>query len=120
LELGWPSRIIFQPNYRAHLITSGSNGGVGLILYRRINQPHFLDLPPDGIKSRSDQQNGYPVSGILTAILADFLAAIGAAFCMYGVNKSRDIGGWAVWIILLGWAVIWWAESIAAPLLGLS
>ena len=38
-----------------------------------------------------------------------FFGGVGVALCVYGVDKSREIGGWAVWIVLAGWSCFWFA-----------
>lgn len=41
------------------------------------------------------------------------LFAIGLALCFYGVNKSREIGGWAVFIIIVAGLWFWLAFEVS-------
>ena len=43
------------------------------------------------------------VSKGFSLVLALLLFTVSAFLCCYSVNKSREIGGWAVLGILLGW-----------------
>ena len=77
-------------------------GRVRLILDRSVCLDHFADLPPDGNHSESEQNDGKPFPKPLSAILALIFISSGAALCRYGVDQSREIGGWAVWFIVGG------------------
>ncbi len=75
---------------------------ISLQFYRSIDLNHFMDLPAHGNEGHGNQDNGSPFTKFLSAILALFLFAVGNAFLLYGVDKSREIGGWAVWIVFAG------------------
>ena len=62
-----------------------------------------MDLPAYRDQGEANQNDGNPFSQFFSAVLALLFGAIGVSFCLYGVYKSREIGGWAVWIVLLGW-----------------
>ena len=79
--------------------SSQISGGSRLFADGSINLYHFMDLPKYSDGRASKQNNGHPIPKRLALVFAFFFGAVGAAFCGYGVYKSREIGGWAVWIV---------------------
>lgn len=53
-----------------------------------------------------------PLSKFFTSILPSLLIAVAMTLVAYGVNKSREIGGWAVWIVLVGCGLLWGALNL--------
>jgi len=78
-----------------------------LFLERLVRSGHFAELPSKDKQGRGHQTDGYPVSKFLAGILTLFFLSIGAALFLYGVNKSREIGGWAFWIVAGGIVPFW-------------
>lgn len=81
-------------------------GRVSLIFNRLVDLDHFMNLPAHGPEGHGDQNYRDPFSKFLSAIFALFLFAIGNALFFYGIDKSREIGGWAVWIVFAGFPFI--------------
>ncbi len=100
------------------------SGGVRLPLNFRVNLLHFADLItdrpigfPQGDKRYAKDEDSKVIPKYLAIILSFFFFAVGNALILYGVYKSREIGGWAVWWILAGWSFLWltfevWPKAI--------
>jgi hypothetical protein len=73
---------------------------------RLIDLNHFVDLPADSTKGAGNQSYRDPISKFLSTILALLFFTVGCALTFYGVNKSREIGGWAAWIVFAGFLFI--------------
>jgi hypothetical protein len=58
-------------------------------------------LPAHGTESARDKRYCYNLSPFFSAILALFFAAVGGTLCLYSFNKSREVGGWAVFIWII-------------------
>jgi hypothetical protein len=86
-------------------LSSGIGGLLGSLSLSSnwvIDLYHFMNLPADSPKREGYKTDRDPFSKLFSAILALFFFAIGNALILYGLNKSREIGGWAALIVFCG------------------
>ena len=84
-----------------------ASGGIGLSLDGIIDFDHLMDLHEDSNQGQRHQNDSHDIKKLFAAIFAVFLFSSGAALIAYSVNKSRDIGGWAIFYTVPGGLLLW-------------
>lgn len=79
---------------------SRSLGSIGLIFDWFVDLNHLVHLPGYSYQSAENQKYRNVFTKSLFLILALIFGAIGYTFISKGVDKSREIGGWAFWVVV--------------------
>ncbi len=74
---------------------------------------HLVDLTTQQYDGADQKKDRKPFSKLLAAILPFLLLSISLSLCGYGVYQSCEVGGWAVWPIVLGGWFMWQAYTIS-------